>query len=205
MNITDIEIDAYGDLTRVAGEDGKDHLQIGSITLDATPTDMDLVFENLSVLNSETIAETILGTMSGLIFSQVKSSVLDKTSDQIRGKINEKLWNIPFDFIESKQETLFDDMVSFVAGKLGDRLEPLKLPHFSRNFAARLLLMNVNASVQIQNGALYGLTTFARTGDISVTYEDDSVLIEADVGFKNLTGKYDWNLKVLGELLFASS
>ena len=90
MNITDIYIDAYGNLNRtVDPETGKDILQIGNIELDVSPGDMDLVFENLSVLGSETVAETIVSTMSGLIFSQIKYTVLEKTSDKIREKINQ--------------------------------------------------------------------------------------------------------------------
>ncbi|KAI2809034.1 hypothetical protein BLOT_000175 [Blomia tropicalis] len=200
MNISDIEIDAFGNLNRTIDlETGKDVLQIGNIDIDVSPGDMDLQFENLSVLDSENLATTIVDTMSGLIFSQVKYSVLEKTSNKIRARINERLRVIPIDILEgTRSETLFDDLLHLVTKRIGTKIEPLRLPFFSRNFAARMLILNVNASINIHEGKLYGLTTFARTGDIFITYEDDMATIEADVGFRNLTGSYDWSLQVLG-------
>ena len=99
-----------------------------------------------------------------------------------------------------KSEHLFDDLLTQVTTRLGQKIEPLRLPNFSRNFAAKMLVLNLNASINIHDGKLYGLTTFSRTGDIFVTYEEDgTATIEADVGFKNLTGGYNWDLRVLGK------
>ena len=78
MNISDIELNAFGNLNRttmIVTENNKINekkiLQIGNIELDVSPGSMDLQFENLQILGSEAIADTIIGTMSGLIFSQV--------------------------------------------------------------------------------------------------------------------------------------
>ena len=207
MNISDIEIDASGNLERNTDPDtGKDVLQIGNIELDVSPGEMDLQFENLSVLGSDSIAETIVNTMSGLIFSQVKYSVLERTSEKIRARINQRLKKIPIDILDgNRSETLFDNLLEHVTKQLGTKIEPLRLPAVSRNFAARMLVLNVNASIDINEGKLHGLTTFARTGDIFITYEDDTATIEAEVGFRNLTGSYNWALRVLGKFSYIFS
>ncbi len=219
MNISDIFIDAFGNLEKTFDESsGKDVLQIGSITLDVNPGDMDLRFENLEVLGSETAADLVVSTASGIIFSAVKSTVLEKTSEKIREKINERLKKVKLDFItgngggknstdnsavpegSTSAQTLFDDLVKGVTKRMAAKIEPLKLPPFKREFSTRILnLLPVNGSIAVSGGRLHGLTTFARTGDIWVTYEEDEAVIEADVGFQNLTGGYDWALRVLGE------
>ena len=221
MNISDIFIDAFGNLEKTFDEaTGKEVLQIGSITLDVNPGDMDLRFENLEVLGSETAADLVVSTASGIIFSAVKSTVLEKTSEKIREKINERLKKVKLDFItgsgnggknsstdnsavpegSTSAQTLFDDLVKGVTRRMAAKIEPLKLPPFRREFATRILnLLPVNGSIAVSGGRLHGLTTFARTGDIWVTYEEDEAVIEADVGFQNLTGGYDWALRVLGK------
>ena len=76
--------------------------------------------------------------------------MLEKTSNKIRDQINKRLKNIPIDMVEGKSETLFDDLLEHVTKRLATKIEPLRLPVFSRNFAARMLILNVNASVNVQ-------------------------------------------------------
>ena len=147
---------------------------------------------------------------------KVKSSVLQKTSDKIRNRINDRLKKIPLNNLlmlspkqqnhesdsESSQDkdiTLFDELLTSVTRKIG--IESLRLPTFERQLTAKLFnLVNVNASIRIHDGQLFGLTTVARTGDIYLTYKDDIATVEADVGFRNITGTYDWDLKFLGKM-----
>ncbi|KPL97181.1 hypothetical protein QR98_0002440 [Sarcoptes scabiei] len=54
-------------------------------------------------------------------------------------------------------------------------------------------------SFEVMDGKLFGLTTFSRMGDIFITYKNEAALIEAEVGFHNLTGRYDWQLDAVGK------
>lgn len=192
--MSEIEIDAFGNLNRTE----ENHLQIGSIELDVSPGDMNIDLENFSVGGSEFIAQTIISAMSNLIFTQVKYTVLEKTSHKIRALINKRLESVPTNIIQKNSENLFDDIVTFATSKIATKVEPLKLPPIERDFYVKLLMLKMNGSIQIDQGKLHGLTTFARTGDIFVTYEDEAVTVEAEVGFQNLTGSYNWNLTVMG-------
>ncbi|KAH9409487.1 hypothetical protein TYRP_010497 [Tyrophagus putrescentiae] len=219
MNISDIFIDAFGNLEKTFDETlGKEVLQIGSITLDVNPGDMDLRFENLEVLGSETAADLVVSTASGIIFSAVKSTVLEKTSEkdsredqrapeegEARFYYRKRKWKKFSLIILPCQKVLLPPKLSLmtwsrgVTRRMAAKIEPLKLPPFRREFSTRILnLLPVNGSIAVSGGRLHGLTTFARTGDIWVTYEEDEAVIEADVGFQNLTGGYDWALRVLG-------
>lgn len=200
MNISDIEITASGNLERTDGN----KLQIGEIDIDVEPGTMDLSFENLSVLGSETIGETIVSTMSGLVYSAVKSTVLEKTSDKIRHRINQRLASISLNVIANNSQSLLDDLIAFAVDKIKDRLEPLKLPPFQKQASRKTSLFTLSTAINVTGGHLYGLSTFARTGDIFVTYHEDTAIIQAEMGFHNLTGAYKWDVKFMGKCCQAS-
>lgn len=193
--MSEIEIDAYGNLNRT----DEDALQIGNIELDVSPGDMNIDLENFSVFGSEMIANAIISSMSNIIFSQVKYTVLEKTSAKIQALINQRLEKVPVHILKRTGDYLFDDIVAFAAEKIATKVEPLKLPPIQREFNAKWMLFHLNASIHIDEGKLFGLTTFARTGDISVTYEEEAVSVEAEVGFKNVTGSYNWALSIIGK------
>nr|XP_046917687.1 uncharacterized protein LOC124498030 [Dermatophagoides farinae]XP_046917688.1 uncharacterized protein LOC124498030 [Dermatophagoides farinae] len=196
FNITDMEIEAYGNLERTP--DGL--LRIDTIDLNMKADEVNLDLENFEVLGSEVIAQTIINALSDIIFDQVKYTVTDKISTKIQLLINKRLEKIEIGkLIKYESEILFDDILAMVAKLIGNFFEPIPLPSFQRQIQTKILqLIPMNISIQIEHGKLYGLTTFRRMGDIYVIYEDESAIIEAEVGFLNLTGKYDWIIDVLG-------
>lgn len=198
FNISDMEIEAYGSLKR-SGPDNSG-LSIEEIQLDMNADEVQLNLENFEVLGSEVIAQTIISAMSDLIFGRVKNTIIEKASNKIKTLINKRLEKISLNkLLQNNSEVLFDDIVVTVAKRIKHRVDPVPLPPFRRSSSIKVLnMIPVNFSFEVKQGKLYGLTTFARMGDIYVIYEDESALIEAEVGFHNLTGKYHWQLNVLG-------
>lgn len=193
-----MEIEAYGSLKR-SGPDNSG-LSIEEIQLDMNADEVQLNLENFEVLGSEVIAQTIISAMSDLIFGRVKNTIIEKASIKIKTLINKRLEKISLNkLLQNNSEVLFDDIVVTVSKRIKHRVDPVPLPPFSRSSSIKVLnMIPVNFSFEVKQGKLYGLTTFARMGDIYVMYEDESALIEAEVGFHNLTGKYHWKLDVLG-------
>ncbi|OTF78255.1 hypothetical protein BLA29_009533 [Euroglyphus maynei] len=187
-----MEINAFGNIERMSNG----QLRIDTIELNMGADDVNLDLENFEVLGSEVIAQTIISALSDIIFDQVKYTVTDKISVKIQSLINKRLERIKLDqLIQHESETLFDDIVTMVSKRIKHRIDPVPLPSFERQIQTKILqLIPVNISIQIEHGKLYGLTTFTRMGDIYVIYEDESAIIEAQVGFQNLTGKYDWTI-----------
>uniref|UniRef100_A0A6P6YCQ6 Uncharacterized protein LOC113796393 n=1 Tax=Dermatophagoides pteronyssinus TaxID=6956 RepID=A0A6P6YCQ6_DERPT len=196
FNISDMEIDAFGNLERMSNG----QLHIDTIDLNMKADEVNLDLENFEVFGSEVIAQTIISALSDIIFDQVKYTVTDKISVKIRTLINQRLERIKLDqLIQHESEILFDDIVRMVSKRIKHRIDPIPLPSFQRQIETKILqFIPINISIDIEHGKLYGLSTFTRMGDIYVIYEDESAIIEAQVGFQNLTGKYDWNINVLG-------
>lgn len=197
MNISEIDIDASGNM--IVNDDLK--LEIENIELDVQPGDMDLQFEGLSVFGSEGIGETIVQTMSGLLFSAVKNTVIGKTADKIRMQINQRLAKIPVEKVHKDQASLvFDSVLDAALTHVTTRLEPLHLPPFEKNTTIKRIFFTLDASISVYNGTLNGLGSFKRTGPVFLNYTNNHVLFETEMGFMNLSGGYNWKVKVGGKL-----
>ncbi|KAF7496027.1 hypothetical protein SSS_00307 [Sarcoptes scabiei] len=114
FNISDMSIEAYGNLQR--SPNGK--LKIESIEMDINPNEVNLDLENFEVLGSEVIAQTIISTLSEIIFDRVKYTVIEKASIKIQSLINKRLEAIPWEtIIKGDSEVIFDDIVAMVGKK----------------------------------------------------------------------------------------
>ncbi|XP_013784473.1 uncharacterized protein LOC106468582 [Limulus polyphemus] len=197
MNISDIVTLGRAKLQIVAVNQT---LEVDSIDIDIEVSDIQLHFDNLFGGGAwSSISNTVLNQLSGIIFDQVKKSMLEEMRESLHKELNAQLHHIPESFIDPESTTIFDDALRRASKQLkNNNLDPIKLPDHKKSFQKKLLFFRLYGEVKIVNGILIGLSTLHRTGDVLITYEDNAVILEASIGFSNLTGGYDWSANIMG-------
>ena len=199
MDVNKLKIFAKANLAR---NQTSNKLEVDQIVLDMDVGDLDMHFDNLMGSRRwSSIANEVLNQMSHLIFDHVKYSLLDELKEDIKSHLNAQLDKLPNDFVHTQQQVLFDALID----KLNEEIrtagfDPLKLDDQEEKFYHNLQLFKFYGRAEVHNGILHGLSTLCRNPDDSViaVYENDSVTLEASLGFENLTGSYDWSLSLMG-------
>ncbi|XP_076355317.1 uncharacterized protein LOC143249406 [Tachypleus tridentatus] len=197
MNISDIVALGRVKLKIVTGNQS---LEVDSVHIDIEVSDIQLHFDNLFGGRTwSSISNSLLNQLSGMIFDQVKQSILEEVRESLRKELNTQLHQIPEGFINSGSTTIFDDTLKRVSMHLKqNNMDPFNLPDHKEVFRKKLLFFLLHGEARIFNGILSGLSTLHRTGDVLITYEDNAVIVEVNIGFSNLTGGYDWSAKLMG-------
>ena len=195
MNVTEIEINAYGSLQNKGGK-----IEVSDIELEVYTDSIGLHMDNLmggGMMGG--ITNSLINQMSGIIFSHIKNTMLDEVSADIKNMINTQLSHLPLDFLKRESSSVFDSMLERVKYGINESaLDPMLLPAFKDQFNYNVLVFKLNGDLKIFNGYLSGLSSLVRTGDIIATYNNHEVIFEARMGFTNLTGGYDWSTNVMG-------
>ena len=153
---------------------------------------MDVSFGDCSTLQN-----TILNVLSGVLFDRVKEETIPKVETRMKTQLNEKLKNVNLTNLQPTSNSMVDEWIEQSQKIIVEkRLNPLPLPEYSRNSTANLLVMKLDYRVALGNGTLKGLSTLVRTGPIKAIYSEDSLILEVNMGFKNLRAKYDWQFNV---------
>ncbi|KAI1287990.1 hypothetical protein HDE_09758 [Halotydeus destructor] len=202
MDITGLKIFA-----KAALKSSPSGLQVGEMVLDLEVDDLDMHFSNLMGSGKwSSLTNGLLNKMSHLIFDHVKYMLLDELKADIHDHLNTQLAKLPDQFVTKRSENLFDDLLSRVAEAVTQAgFDPLRLPNQVDGFDHDLGLFRFRGHAQVHNGVLHGLKTLIRTGDVIAIYENDSVTLEANLGFENLTGSYDWRASFMGPGMGGSS
>ncbi|XP_013775127.1 uncharacterized protein LOC106459993 [Limulus polyphemus] len=197
MKISDIAAFGRAKLKIVAGNQS---LEVDSVHIDIEVSDIQLHFENLFGGSAwSSISNSLLNQLSGMIFDQAKQSILEEIRESLREELNTQLHHIPEGFINSGSTTIFDDTLRRVSMHLKqNNMDPFSLPDHKEVFQKKLLFFLLHGEARIFNGILSGLSTLHRTGDVLITYENNAVIVEVNIGFSNLTGDYNWSAKLMG-------
>lgn len=195
MNATNALASARAELER--GPGGGPWVREVSAKLDVD--DIQLHMENLMGGGRwSTFSNSLLNQISGNVFKQAEKSLRGEIEEKVRGRVNEELSRVPVDLTAARSERLVDALIERTAEQLRAVADPYALPDQARSFDHDLLLMRAQGEMRLFDGSLHGLSTVQRTGDVLAFYQDGTLLLEADVGFSNLTGHWRWWAQLLG-------
>ncbi|XP_046393510.1 mite allergen Der f 7-like [Ischnura elegans] len=76
-------------------------------------------------------------------------------------------------------------------------LDPMTLPDYIRSFQKKVLGITWNGQLGINNGHLQDLATIYRSGDVNLDYKNKILLVDANLGFKDLQFSYDFKAKFM--------
>jgi hypothetical protein len=177
-----------------------EELHVGEMTLDLTSDDIHVQFDNLmGGRRWSKLSNSILNQIAHLVFDHIKQSLLAELQTDVQTYLDTKLPEIPTEFVHKRSASLFDDIMDKVREELVDaKLDPIDLPDQREAFSHDLGFVKATGEAKLYNGILTGLSTLVRTGDVIADYTNHSVTLEANMGFQNLTGSYDWRLRLFG-------
>lgn len=197
MNVKELLFVGQADIQR---RPVTEQLFVSDLMLDIRSDDIHIQFDNLfSTGRLSKFSNAILNQLSTLIFNQVKKSLLAELQTDVQTYLNEKLKDVPTEFIHKRSESLFDDLMVKVTQEIKAKgFDPVELPSQSESFRRDLGFVTATGEAKVYNGILYGLSSLVRTGDVIAVYSNDSVTLEANLGFENMTGSYDWKTTLFG-------
>lgn len=199
MNATNVELTGSVFLTQIPSTG---HLQVESIGLEAETDDIKLHFDNLGGSSWSSVTNALLNQLSHLIFEHIKTSLLRDLKNNLRMELNRRFQKIPIGFVETRSANMFDDILLQTAESFKrNSLDPMIIPNHTRSFSKNMMFTTVKGSASISNGTLHGLSTLHRTGDIILIYNNTAIGVEATLGFSNLVGGCNWNVKFMGSKL----
>ncbi|KAK8761634.1 hypothetical protein V5799_027098 [Amblyomma americanum] len=194
MNATDAVASAGAELER--GPNGGPWVRAVRAKLDVG--DIQLHMDNLMGGGRwSTFSNSLLNQISGTVFKQAEQSLRGEIEETLRRRVNEELSRVPVDLTAARSERLVDALLESTAEQLRP-VDPYALPDQARAFDQDLLLLRVQGEMRLQDGLLHGLSTLRRTGDVLAFYQNGTLLLEADVGFANLTSSWRWWAQLLG-------
>lgn len=194
MNATNAVASARAELER--GPQGGPWVRAVSAKLEVD--DIDMHMENLMGGGRwSTFSNSLLNQISGTVFKQAEQSLRGEIEENVRRRVNEELSRVPVDLTAARSERLVDALLERTAEQLV-LVDPYSLPDQARSFDQDLLVLRAQGEMRLVDGTLHGLSTIRRTGEVLAFYQDGTLLLEADVGFSNLTGRWRWWAQLLG-------
>ena len=191
FNITELKMYGLIELKR----DEKGQLSVSDIKLDADSDDLSLHFDNLLGEGSlSTFSNTILNEMSGLMFERISASITSELTKDLTAYVDKQLQNVKLDVV-NRSESLFDDYIHMAQKVIREKgFDPFPLPNITERVGNNFLYYLLNGEASLFDGEVRGLSSLRRTGDVIVTYENDSVSFEGNFGFEDLAAKYSWKM-----------
>jgi hypothetical protein len=177
--------------------------QVSDVLLDITVDDIQLQFENLfggGAMSS--FSNSLLNSLSKVIFDSVKPSIIEELSSTMTLALNEQFSRLPAQPLlvrEGVDGSPLDVAFLNSAHQIKEHgLDPLPLPDHSEMVTRQLVFFTFHGEIHMENGYLEGLSTLRRTGDVTISYTDNVIEIEASLGFSKLEGGYTWRANLMG-------
>ena len=175
------------------------------MVLDAEPKKVDMHFNNLKIAGvggefGAALSNMLVNELNHMIFNHVKDGIVEHIQSGVQSALNRMLNQLPENFVHERTASLFDELLE----KLKEEIiktghDPLPLPDSTESFNENLGLFRLHGALNIFNGSLFGLSTLVRTGPVYAHYEKFAVILEANIGFENITGDYDWSANLMGQ------
>lgn len=197
MNITDTYV--WGTVKMQVTENGT--LETTDVDLDCNVRKLQLHFEKLfggGLMSG--FANSIVNILSGTIFDNIKPTMLNEMSTTVKDMINIQLQTIPqvtaLQWTSSPLDVVIANTVAEIR-KLN--LDPFVLPNpptvkFQRN----ILFLKVYGEATLLKGYLTGLSSLHRTGDMIISFQNNTFEVSANLGFDTLEGGFRWHASAMG-------
>lgn len=140
----------------------------------------------------------LINQVAGSAFRQVQRSLASELESGLREHLNRELATLPP--LEAFDGGL---LVDALVRRAGDELrtnnaDPLPLPDMQRKLEWDFALGRLVGDVALTQCTLNGLSTIKRIGDILALYRNSRYVVEAELGFDNISGNCNWRAQLLG-------
>jgi hypothetical protein len=182
FNVTVEGVYAIGFAGLVVDQEGV--MQASNITLDLAFKDINLKFENLGFFGN--LFQGIINSVGTFIFDSIKPNILNQLNDKIQSTVNTQMRSLNTYLPDSIPP--LDVAMALVRNQLQENnLDPFQLPEIQTTLQS-------GVKVKLFNGTIKGLSTIHRNGDVTLGYENGSLIVGAHAATQRMSGVFDWQL-----------
>lgn len=202
MTLKNVAIYSTTSLNRT--EDNK--FQVSAQVLELKAGSVSANFDNLFGRMSSSVIADVMRLMSkqlnNLVFDHMKPHLVHEVDPGLRKHINRVLETLPDKFVHEKTTAKFDFLIDVIRKEIiKSHHDPLFLDDVKESFDQDLRIFRFNGELSLTNRTVYGLSTIFRTGHVFAHYDmkDKSVVLEANLGFENLTSTNNFNARMINQ------
>ena len=202
MTLKNVAIYSTTSLNRT--EDQK--FQVSAQVLEIRAAAVSANFDNLFGSISSTVIADVMRLMSkqlnNLVFEHMRPHLIREADPGLRTHINRLLETLPDKFVHEKTTAKFDFLIDVIRKEIiKSHHDPLALEDVRESFDQDLRLFRFNGELALTNRTVYGLSTIFRSGHVFAHYDikDKAVVLEANLGFENLTSTNSFNAKMINQ------
>ncbi|XP_036328078.1 uncharacterized protein LOC118740587 [Rhagoletis pomonella] len=161
------------------------HLTTEHIKMDITFRDMSMDFQNLGLVGN--LFQSVVNSAPTLVFDAMKPFMLQEADKKIREEVNGNLEKVLGDRRLPNSITPLDMAIAEGRKKVREMgYDPYHLPDYNRTagiFTFHLL-----------NSWIYGVASFYRVGDMSVSMQNNTIKLHFHVGTQEIAGESHWEV-----------
>lgn len=131
--------------------------------------------------------------INNMFYDFIRIHLLEEASPLLVQQVNHNLANVPSVLVHERTTPKIDQLVNSARTQIkASDLEPLALPDLRNDFTV--------GHIDLSKRSMHGLSTLFRSSKAHAHYnwEDESVLLETNLGFENLTLVNSFDLSVIG-------
>nr|XP_026485028.1 uncharacterized protein LOC113392701 [Vanessa tameamea] len=164
-------------------QDGK--LRAQNISVDITFKNITVKFENAGFL--ATMLQGVFNSMGSLVYDSIRTYLVQDAHTNMREYINKKLDKIVGNIKFPNTISPLDMIMVDIRNKIKDmKMDPLEIEDYCSQIGIFKIALN--------NTLLKGLSTFHRTGNITLSLENNTVVSDFNIGAKELRGSTRWEV-----------
>ncbi|XP_076345760.1 uncharacterized protein LOC143244625 [Tachypleus tridentatus] len=160
-----------------------------------------LDFENLLGGGKWTeVIKNVVNKMANSLFDKFLPLIKGELNNALRGVINRELLKLPIKAIipGSTANEYVDQILDNVKEQIKHyEMDPMPLPEYYSNFSKTVLFVTVYGEAKLFDGLLSGISSIHRTGDCELDASNDTLIVSANLGLRNLKISYTGHAKFM--------
>lgn len=188
VDITGLKILAKANV----GVERDGHLKARDIHVDLSFSTIATNFQNLGFLGG--MLQSIINNGGVAIFDSSLPAILKEVYPKARAEINKKLEEVAGDLQFPNSISPLDMVICDLRNKVSDmKLDPYRVQDYNTSVSV--------FTIHLSNTWVTGISSFQRVGNITLKMENNTAVIDFEIGTQKLEGRTQWDIGAIGGLL----
>jgi hypothetical protein len=202
MTLKDVSIYSTTSLNRTTDNKFQVSAQVLELRAARITANFDNLFNRISSPVIADIMRMLSKQLNNLVFDHMKPRLVHELDSGFRAHIDRVLETLPEKFVHERTTAKFDFLIDIIRKEIvRSQHDPLHLDDVKESFDQDLRLFRFNGELALTNRTVYGLSTIFRSGHVLAHYDmkEKAVVLEANLGFENLTSTNNFNAKMINQ------
>lgn len=202
MTLKNVAIYSTTSLNRTEDNKFQVSAQVLEIRASGVTANFDSLFSRISSAVVADIMRLLSKQLNNLVYEHMRPHLIHEVDPGLKTHINRVLETLPDKFVHEKTTAKFDFLIDIIRKEIvRSHHDPLVLEDVKESFDQDLRLFRFNGELALTNRTVYGLSTIFRSGHVFAHYDmrNNAVVLEANLGFENLTSTNNFNAKMINQ------